>query len=97
MEVIQNEFHGAGAFAAGPGDSNITSRKQQPTRRVSTKQHSFLWIVLALVLIAVASQQARQVAGQGRVGPAWEARQLYFSRTPGSCAQTLRRGVRAAS
>ena len=58
MEVIQNEFHGAGAFAAGPGDSNITSRKQQPTRRVSTKQHSFLWIVLALVLIAVASQFA---------------------------------------
>jgi len=58
MEPTQHKFHRAEIFEVGPGDLNVTSRKQEQTRRESTKQHSLLWVVLALVLIVIASQLA---------------------------------------
>src|SRR6266849_1095378 len=58
MEPVRKKFSRAEVFEAGPGDFNVTSRKQQQTRRESSKKHSLLWVVLALVLIAIASQFA---------------------------------------
>src|SRR5260370_22750087 len=58
MEPSRNKFRRAEVFEVGPGDFNITSGKQQSTRKESTKQHSLLWVVLALVLIAIAIQFA---------------------------------------
>jgi len=58
MEPTRNKFRRAEVFEVGPGDFNVTSRKQHSTRKESTKQHSLLWVVLALVLIAIAIQFA---------------------------------------
>src|SRR5713101_6800271 len=58
MEPTRNRSCRTEVFEAGPGDFNVTSRKQQQTRRESSKKHSLLWVVLALVLIAIASQLA---------------------------------------
>ncbi len=58
MEPTRNRSCRTEVFEAGPGDFNVTSRKRQHPRRESSKKHSLLWVVLALVLIAIASQFA---------------------------------------